>query len=73
MRLQRHLALVGAQRGQGADEGVLDDLLGVVVRAAEQAAGEGQQALVVAVVDRVEGAVVAERTSSTSCSSVAAR
>ena len=56
---QRHLALVGAQGRQRADEGVLDDLLGVVVGAAEQAAREGQQALVVAVVDGVEGAVVA--------------
>ena len=36
--LERHLAAVGAQRGQRADEGVLDDLLGVVVRAAEHLA-----------------------------------
>ena len=57
--LERHLAVVGAQGGQRADEGVLDDLLGVVVGAAEHLRAKREQALVVAVVDRVEGAVVA--------------
>ena len=57
--LQRHLAVVGAQRGQRADEGVLDDLLGVVVRAAEHLARVADQPLLVAGVDGVEGAVVA--------------
>ena len=57
--LERHLAAVGAQGGQGADEGVLDDLLGVVVRAAEHLARVAGEPLLVARVDRVEGAVVA--------------
>ena len=57
--LERHLAVVGAQGVQGADERVLHDLLGVVVRAAEELAGEGEQAGCVALVDRVECAVVA--------------
>jgi hypothetical protein len=42
-----------------ADEGVLDDLLGVVVRAAQQLARVADEPLLVAGVDRVEGAVVA--------------
>ena len=57
--LERHLAVVGAQGGQRADEGVLDDLLGVVVRAAEHLARVAGEPLLVARVDRVEGAVVA--------------
>ena len=57
--LERHLAVVGAQGAQRADERVLDDLLGVVVRAAQELARVREQARLVAVVDRVEGAVVA--------------
>lgn len=57
--LQRHLAAVGAQRGQRAHEGVLHDLLGVVVRAAEHLARVADQPLLVAGVDGVEGPIVA--------------
>jgi hypothetical protein len=45
----------------------------VVVRAAEELAGEGHQTRRVAVVDGIEGAIVPLRTRSTSCSSVAVR
>ena len=56
---ERHLPRVGAQGAEGADERVLDDLLRVVVGAAEDLAGVRDEARLVAVVDSVEGTVVA--------------
>ena len=51
--------MVGAQGLECADEGVLDDLLGIVMGAAEELAGVGVQPSLVALVDRGECAVVA--------------
>ena len=58
-RLEVHLVGRGAQAGERPDERVLDDVLGVVARAAQQAAGEGDEALAVAVVDGGERVVAA--------------
>ena len=56
----RCISLVGGpQAGERAHERVLDDVLGVVARPAQQAAGEGDEALAVAVVDGGERVVAA--------------
>ena len=56
---QRHRPVVVAQRPIGAQEDVLQDVLGVRARAAQHLARIGEQALAVAVVDGPEGIVVA--------------
>ena len=56
---QRHRPVVDAQRGVGAQEDVLQRVLGVLARAAEHLAGVDEQPLAVAVVDDAEGRVVA--------------
>ena len=56
---QRHRAVADAQRGVGAQEDVLQRVLGVLARAAEHLAGVDEQPLAVAVVDDAEGRVVA--------------
>ena len=54
-----HRARVDAQRVVGAQEHVLQHVLGVGARAAEHLARVGEQPLAVAVVDDAEGLVVA--------------
>ena len=57
---QVHGALVGAQRAVGADEHVLENVLGVLPRAsAQHLAHVREQPLAVAIVDRVERLVAA--------------
>ena len=59
-RAHVHLAVVGAQRAVGADEHVLQHVLGVLARAgAQHLAHVGEQPLAIAVVDRPERVVAA--------------
>ena len=56
---QGHRPVVVAQRAVGAQEDVLQDVLGVRARRSQHLARVGEQALAVAVVDGPEGVVVA--------------
>jgi hypothetical protein len=56
---QRHGAIVVAQSAVGAQEDVLQHILGVGPRAAEHLARVGEQPRAIAVVDRAERLVVA--------------
>jgi hypothetical protein len=56
---QRHGPVVVAQGTVGAQEDVLQDVLGIRAGGAEHLARVGQQALAIAVVDRPERVVVA--------------
>ena len=58
-RPQRHRALAGPQRRVGAQEDVLQRVLGILARSAQHLTGVGEQPLAVAIVDRPERVVVA--------------
>jgi hypothetical protein len=57
-RPQVDLAVIGEDRAVGVDEDLLEDVLGVLGRA-QHLPAEAEQAALVAVDDRLEGAVVA--------------